>query len=135
MRTEIPGSSGRRYSAYTERGEATDNVFVSSIEWLTREIAQGHPCILILDVYPSHRTDLVVETTAANDVELLFVPAEGGQEDSHLSIGGYSGNSRLERNPDGCCGALGGTDIDYNESLQILTQYWQSIPTANIRKA
>jgi hypothetical protein len=63
------------------------------------EVSKDFPCILILDIYPSHRTDLVVTTTEANDVERLFVPP-AQQEDSNPSTAEYSGSLRLahERN-------------------------------------
>jgi hypothetical protein len=56
---------------------ATENVIVEFIEWLNREIADFMPCVLIIDVYPSHRTKRVLVTAEALDVELLFVPAGG----------------------------------------------------------
>jgi hypothetical protein len=57
-----------------DSGWATENVIVESIEWMNREITDFSPCVLIMDVYPSHRTKHVMATAEALDVELLFVP-------------------------------------------------------------
>jgi hypothetical protein len=121
---------------HTDSGWATEGILVCYIEWLARDIAHGHPSILVLDVYPSHRTDVVVETAAANDVELLFVPAGGTGRFQPLDrrvFGELKSRARAEfgrrRWRDGAA------DIDYEESLQILTRCWEHIPTENIRKA
>jgi hypothetical protein len=66
---------------HTDSGWATENLISSYIEWLHRDIAQGYPAALILDVYPTHRTDLAFQAATGNDVELLFVPV-GPPEDS-----------------------------------------------------
>jgi hypothetical protein len=53
----------------------TENLISAYIEWLHHEVAKDCLCVLTLDTSPSHRTDLVVATAEANDVELLFIPA------------------------------------------------------------
>jgi hypothetical protein len=45
------------------------------VEWPQREIANNCPCVPRLNIYPSHRMDLVLAIVGANDVELLFVLA------------------------------------------------------------
>jgi hypothetical protein len=50
---------------HTDSGWATEDLIVAHIEWLHRGMAKGHPCILSLDVYPSHRTNLVCATADA----------------------------------------------------------------------
>jgi hypothetical protein len=50
---------------------ASEELIVTYVEWLNCDIAKGFPCALVLDVYPSHRTDRVTCTAEANDVELL----------------------------------------------------------------
>jgi hypothetical protein len=62
---------------HSKSGRATENVIVEFSEWLHRETANYRPCVLIIDVYPSHRTERVLATAEAEDVELLFVPAGG----------------------------------------------------------
>jgi hypothetical protein len=123
-------------TACTESGWATAEIIVAYIEWLSREVAKGCPCVLILDVYPSHKTDHVIETAAANDVELLFVPAGATgrfQPMDRRVFGELKARARAEfgRRMWGS----GGADIDYDESLQILARCWNGIPGENIRKA
>jgi hypothetical protein len=62
---------------HPDSGWATEDLIVVYIEWLHREVAKEYPCVLILDVYPGPRTDLVLAAADTSDVELLFVPAGG----------------------------------------------------------
>jgi hypothetical protein len=62
---------------HSEAGWATENMIIEFIEWLHHDITKSSPCTLILDVYPGHRTERIIATAEANDVELLFVPASG----------------------------------------------------------
>jgi hypothetical protein len=52
-------------------------VIIEFIEWLHHDITESNPCTPVLDVYPSYRTEHVIPTAEAPDVELLFVPAGG----------------------------------------------------------
>jgi hypothetical protein len=70
---------------HTDSGWATENLISNDIEWIHRDIAQGYSAVLILDVYPTHRIDLVFQTATANDVELLFVPAGPPEDSDHGS--------------------------------------------------
>jgi hypothetical protein len=121
---------------HTDSGWATEGLIVAYIEWLDREVADGHPCVLIVDVYPSHRTDLVFATAEANDVELLFVP-EGGtgrfQPLDRRVFGELKSRARAEfvRR----LRLAGGADIDYETRVQILVTCWNAIPTDNNRNA
>jgi hypothetical protein len=44
---------------------------------VTSRYTESGPCALVLGVYPGHRTERVIATAEANNVELLFVPAGG----------------------------------------------------------
>ena len=121
---------------HTESGWATERIITSYIEWLAREVAHGSPSILVLDVYPSHRTDLVVDTAAANDVELLFVPAGATGRFQPLDrrvFGELKARARAEFGR--AMWRAGAAEVDYDESLRILARCWASIPTENIRQA
>jgi hypothetical protein len=103
---------------------------------LHREVADGHSCILVLDVYPSHRTDLVFAAAEANDVELLFVPAGGTGRFQPLDrrvFGELKSRARAEVGLR--LWRAGGADIDYETSVHILVTCWNAIPTNNIKNA
>jgi hypothetical protein len=121
---------------HTPSGWATDTIIARYIEWLSREITRGLPSILVLDVYPSHRTDLVIETAAANDVELLFVPAGATGRFQPLDrrvFGELKARARAEFGRR--MWRAHGADIDHNEGLEILRRCWNAIPPENVRKA
>jgi hypothetical protein len=65
---------------HAESGWAAENPIVAYLQWLLAEVARDHPCALILDVYPTHRTDIVMAAAEECDIELLFVPAGGTNE-------------------------------------------------------
>jgi hypothetical protein len=52
---------------HSESGWATENSIVSDIEWLHSQVADGAPCVLVLDVYPTHRSDRVLATPVASE--------------------------------------------------------------------
>jgi hypothetical protein len=113
-----------------------EDLILASIEWLHREVAKGYPCVLILDVYPSRRTDLVFATAYANNVKLLFVPADGTGRFpllDHRVFGKLKSRTRAEFSR-GLWLAVQ-TDIDYDASASILIACWNVIPTDNIKKA
>jgi hypothetical protein len=60
---------------HAESGWATENLIVEYMEWLHWEIAGGRPCVLIFDVYPTHRPEVMVNTAAE-----LFVRTGGTSE-------------------------------------------------------
>jgi hypothetical protein len=109
---------------------------VAYIEWLHREVADGHPCVLVLDVYPSHRTERVFATAESNDVELLFVPAGDTGRFQPLDrrvFGELKSRARAEFGRR--LWLAGGADIDYETSVHILVTSWNAIPTTNIKNA
>jgi hypothetical protein len=114
--------------SHTDSGWVTENLVVASIQWLSREIANGSPCALILDVYPTHRTDFVKATAAANNVELLYVPA-GGIGRFQTMDRGILGElkSRVRAEFGRYMWRSGGDEIDYDESVQILARCWNAI--------
>jgi hypothetical protein len=62
---------------HSESGWATENIIIEFIKWLHQEVADDKPRALVLDVYPSHRSEWLIASAAENDRELLFVPAGG----------------------------------------------------------
>jgi hypothetical protein len=121
---------------HTDNGWATENLTSNYIEWLHRDIAQGYPAALILDVYPTHRTDLVFQTATANDVELLFVPAGATgrfQPMARRIFGELKARTRGEFGRRRWLSSR--TDISYDESVAVLARCWDVIPGKSVRKA
>jgi hypothetical protein len=59
---------------HTESGWATQDLIVEYLQWLHTGIADRHPCVLILDVYPDHQKDAIVAAAEECDIEFVFVP-------------------------------------------------------------
>jgi hypothetical protein len=121
---------------HAESGWATENLIVEYIQWLHEEIAGGQPCALILDIYPTHRTDIVLAAADECDVELLFVPAGGTSQYQPLDyrvFGELKSRARAEMTRIMAIG--GGLNVDYDQSVGILVRCWNAIPGENIRKA
>jgi hypothetical protein len=72
--------TSRDHSETHRKWRATENLIVEYLEWLYSEIAGGCPCVLILNVYLTHRTQVVVNAARERDVELLFMRAGGTSE-------------------------------------------------------
>jgi hypothetical protein len=121
---------------HSESGWATENIIINYTEWLHKQIADGCPCALILDVYPTHRTDRVFAIAEAYDVELLFVPAGGTgrfQPMDRRVFGELKARARAAF--DRRRWLAEGEEISHDESVDILIQCWNAIPAENIRKA
>jgi hypothetical protein len=101
-----------------------------------RVLAKGKTPRCPMHVYPRHRTERVLATAEANDVELLFVPAGGTGRFQPLDrrvFGELKSRARAEFGRR--LGLAGGADIDYETSVDILVTCWNAIPTNNIRNA
>jgi hypothetical protein len=120
---------------HAESGGATKNLIIEYSRWLHTEIASGNPCLLIVDVYPTHRTETVMAAAEECDVELVFVPAGGTSEYQpldHRIFGELKSRVRAEITK--LMIFRGGATIDYNQSVSILMRCWNAIPGENIRK-
>jgi SH3-like domain-containing protein len=65
---------------HSESGWATENLIMEYLQWIHDGPAEGEPCVLVLDVYPTHRTDKVQQLAEHLDIELLYVPSGGNGE-------------------------------------------------------
>jgi hypothetical protein len=61
---------------HTVSGWTNEEMMVQFLEWLLGR-ASEQPCLLVLDVYPAHRTVRLQEWARELRIELLFVPAGG----------------------------------------------------------
>lgn len=120
---------------YTESGWAKEEVIFEYISWLSAQ-ANGEPCLLIMDVYPSHRTPAVIEHALEMNLEILFVPAGGtalyqpldARVFGELKSRARSAFQRLAFQE----GIRGAT---YEQSISILTECWEKISVQKVLKA
>jgi hypothetical protein len=106
------------------------------LEWLHWEIAGGCPCVLILDVYPAHRTEVLVNAAGERDIELLFVPAGGTSECQLLDSRIFGELKSLAKAEITRLMALdGGVDVNHDQAVTILERCWHSISASSVRKA
>jgi hypothetical protein len=114
----------------------TENLIVECLQWLHTKIADRLPCILILDVYPAHQTDVVVDAVEECDIELLFISASGTNKYQPLDyriFGELKSRSREEIVR--LISRRGGIGIEHEQSVTISERCWNAIPGENIRKA
>ena len=60
-----------------QSGWANEEITIHYLKYVLRNLAKNHPCALILDFYPAHRTKKVIETAGHFKIELIYVPAKG----------------------------------------------------------
>jgi hypothetical protein len=121
---------------HAEGGWAIENVIVEYLQWFHTEIAGGQPCALILDVYPTHRTDVVMAAAEESDIELLFVPGGGTSKYQPLDNRIFGKlKSRAQAEMTKFMVICGGVNIDDDQSVSILVRCWNVISGGNVRKA
>jgi hypothetical protein len=49
-------------------------VIIVFIKWSHREIADCKPCTVVLDIHPSHRTELMIAAAEESNIEFLCDP-------------------------------------------------------------
>jgi hypothetical protein len=60
-----------------ESGWPTDNLIVQYFHCPHTKIANGHACLLTVDVSPTHRTEAIIIKAEKCDIEFRFVPTGG----------------------------------------------------------
>ena len=119
----------------TESGWMTSKVFLEYLEWLHNEF-QGEPIALILDVYPSHKSDEVKQKAKELNIELLYVPAGGTAMYQPLDrriFGELKSRARFEMLK--LQRLQGPTDTPYKHALEVLLKCWNEISSENIIKS
>lgn len=61
----------------TQSGWTNEEITIRYLKYVHKNLAHNTPCALILDVYPAHRTQKVIETAGRLKIELIYVPANG----------------------------------------------------------
>jgi hypothetical protein len=113
-----------------------EDLIVEYLQWLHTGIADRPPCVVILDVYPAHRTDTAVAAAEGCDIELLFVSAGGESEYQLIDyriFGELKSRARVEIARLTSHG--GGVDVEHNQSFGISERCWNAILGENIPKA
>jgi hypothetical protein len=99
------GTHPNVFMKHTDSGWTTENLIIADIEWLDYEIAKNCPCVLVLDIHPSHRRTLLLPLLKQIMWSYCsFPPAQ--QKDSNPSVTEYSGSLKLahEQNLGDECG-------------------------------
>jgi hypothetical protein len=116
-----------------ENGWATENLIIECVQWFHTEIAGGQPCALILDVYPTHRTGVLMAAAEGCDVELLFVPEGGTSEYQPLDyriFGELTSPAKAEMTR--LMAIRGVVNIDDDQGVTILVKSWNAISGESI---
>ncbi len=61
----------------TESGWTNEEITIRYLKHVHKNLAKKHPCALIMDVYPAHRTKDVIRMAGLLQIELIYVPANG----------------------------------------------------------
>jgi hypothetical protein len=128
---EIPGVVFK----FSESGWATEQLILEFIEWLSVQVNE-EPCMVIMDVYPTHRTERVKEKAFEKNIEILYVPAGGTSKYQPLDarvFGELKSRARAEFHrleaSEGVRGA------SFSKSVKVLLDCWEKISSSNIEQA
>ena len=120
---------------HSKSGWVTSKVMDEYLEWLSAKF-NGEKCVLILDVYPGHRTEDVIKKARSLKIELLYVPAGGTSIYQPLDrriFGELKSRARRAMMRIQSCG--GSIKNPYDKALDVLVECWDAIPTENVSKA
>lgn len=125
---------------YTTSGWVTETIVLKYLDWLS-DLYKNEPIVLVLDVYPAHRTEAVREKAKSRNIILLFVPAGGTSLYQPLDIkifGELKSRARKQFNQISNLmhmetRSFSGTS--YEKAVKILGKCWDDIPSINIVKA
>jgi hypothetical protein len=120
---------------HTESGWATELAIIEYLQWLHLEVKE-EPIVLVLDVYPTHRTDAVKQAAEEMHIELLYVPAGATSLFQPLDrriFGELKSRARGEFGR--LCTIKGDRNISPDESVTVLEDCWKRISAENVKKA
>jgi hypothetical protein len=108
---------------------STQNLIVEYIQCVYKAVAGGCSCMPVLDIYPSHHTERILQVEAENDVELLYVPA-GETGRFHPMDCRIFGDLKACAHAEFVCRNFNMlNDIDYSESIDVSVRCWNAIST------
>jgi hypothetical protein len=120
---------------FSESGWATENLILEYLGWLSEQ-SSGEPCILIMDVYPTHRTERVREAAMSLNIEILYVPAGGTSQFQPLDARIFGElKSRARAQFQRLSASEGVRGASYAQSIAILLDCWEKIAGENIQQA
>jgi SH3-like domain-containing protein len=114
---------------YSESGWATENLVIEYLEWLSKH-ANGELSMLIMDVFPTHRTSRVKEKAMELAIELRYVPAGGTSKFQPLDariFGELKMRASTEFKREEASKGVRG--VSYSKSIRILLSCWEKITT------
>jgi hypothetical protein len=120
---------------FSDSGWTTEKLIIEYLDWLSDRI--GHdPCLLVMDVYPTHRTEAVKEHARMLDIELLFIPAGGTSLYQPLDARIFGELKARARSAFQRLASINGLQgATYCESITILVDCWNHISPENVMKA
>jgi hypothetical protein len=108
---------------------------IEYLEWLNKQ-ANGEPSMLIMDVYPTHRTSRVKEKAMELNIVILYVPAGGTSKFQPLDariFGEVKMRARTEfKRQEASEGVRG---VSSSKSMRILLSCWEKITMWNVEQA
>ena len=129
------GTPGQTVLKVSQSGWTNEAILLEYLEWL-HTTSDGCPLILVLDVYPAHRTAAIRNRANELDIELLYVPAGGTSQYQPLDrriFGELKSRARAEM--DRLAVIEGSRDCTHERAISILEGCWSHISTENIKKA
>jgi hypothetical protein len=120
---------------YSDSGWATENLILLYIDWISEQ-AHRKPCLLIMDGYPTHRTERVLQKALDLNIEILFIPA--GETSMYQPLdarifGELKSRARVELQR--LAASEGVRGASYAQSLTILINCWKKISRSNVQHA
>jgi hypothetical protein len=116
-------------------GWTNEDMMREYLSWLS-ELVQRELILLVLDVYPAHRTSKVQEWAQELHIDLLVVPAGGKSVCQPLGRRIFGKlKSRARRAFEELAWRTGVRGSTPDEAIAILVEPWRAIPAQNIRSA
>jgi hypothetical protein len=120
---------------HTQNGWTNEAMMLEYVTWLSDQ-ARGEPILLVLDVYPAHRTPKLQQRARELHVELLDVPAGETSQFQPLDRRIFGElKSRARRAFEHLTWRIGDRGATPEEAIAVLADAWRAISAENIRSA
>jgi hypothetical protein len=129
------GQTTTEILSFTESGWCTEELFLNYLEWLSQSAANA-PLALVLDIYPTHRTERVKTFASEHSIQLLFVPAGATGRLQPLDYRIFGELKQRARKPYKQIAFRTGTlKASDAEVLNVLRKSWDQVSKENVIKA
>jgi hypothetical protein len=121
--------------AHTPNGWANDNIMMEYLEWL-HQLCNEEPLLLVWDMYPCHRSQLVIDKADELSIELVFVPVGCTPTMQPLDRRLFGElKARAKKDFLRTISLNGGQSLTRGEQILLIERAWFSISAENIRKS